>query len=93
MTALTGIQLAENATAGELHMDITDTNSPYTRALKNSAYGTDVNVQDIIRYYDHQVYLKDPRDPGLQRDLPAFASAPAFTPPMPRRPSSANWPD
>ena len=43
-----------------------------------SRYGTDVNVKDIIRYYDHQVYLKDPRDPSLTRDLPGFRIAPRF---------------
>ena len=42
------------------------------------AYGTDVGVADIIRYYDHQVYLKDPRDPGLRRDLPGFRISPRF---------------
>jgi hypothetical protein len=42
------------------------------------AYGTDVDVADIIRYYDHQVYLKDPRDPGLRRDLPGFRISPRF---------------
>ncbi len=78
MSALAGIELAESLTAGELHVDITDTNSAYTRGLKNSAYGTDVNVPDIIRYYDHQIYLKDPRDPGLQRDLPGFRISPRF---------------
>ena len=37
-----------------------------------------MNVKDIIRYYDHQVYLKDPRDPSLTRDLPGFRVAPRF---------------
>jgi hypothetical protein len=35
-------------------------------------------VADIIRWYDHQVYLKDPRDPSLLRDLPGFRVAPRF---------------
>jgi hypothetical protein len=78
MTALTGIKLAESMTPGELHVDITNTNSAYTRGLRNSAYGTDVNVKGIIRYYDHQAYLKDPRDPRLQRDLPGFRISPRF---------------
>jgi hypothetical protein len=75
---LTGIQIGENDTAGELHVDIVNTNSPYLRGMKNTAYGTDVDVQDIIRYYDHQIYLKDPRDPGLRRDLPGFRINPRF---------------
>ncbi len=79
MSALTGIKLAENNTAGELHVDLTRTNHNYTKSLpENFAYGTDVNVADIIRFYDHRVYLKDPRDPGLQRDLPGFRVSPRF---------------
>jgi len=35
-----------------------------------------VNVDNIKRWYDHQIYLKDPRDPGLKRDLPSFRIAP-----------------
>jgi hypothetical protein len=45
---------------------------------KDLEYGTDVNVENIKRWYDHQVYLKDPRDPGLQRDLPGFRVSPRF---------------
>jgi len=79
MTALTGIKLAEDGTPDELHVDITNNNSAYTLGLpKNFAYGTDVNVNDIIRYYDHQIYLKDPRDPSLRRDLPGFRISPRF---------------
>jgi len=79
MQALTGIRLAEADSAGELHVDITSYDSPYTDGLpKGLAYGTDVNVANIIRWYDHQVYLKDPRDPGLQRDLPGFRIKPRF---------------
>jgi hypothetical protein len=37
-----------------------------------------VNVANIIRWYDHQVYLKDPRDPSLRRDLPGFRISPRF---------------
>jgi hypothetical protein len=79
MQALTGIHLVEDDTAGELHVDITSYDSPYTQGLpKGLAYGTDVNVAHIIRWYDHQVYLKDPRDPGLQRNLPGFRITPRF---------------
>ena len=67
MRALTGIRLAESNTAGELHVK-----------TKDLDYGTDVNVANIKRWYDHQVYLKDPRDPGLQRDLPGFRVSPRF---------------
>lgn len=79
MTALTGIKLAESDTTGELHVDIADVDHPYTKSLpKGFAYGTDVNVPDIIRYYDHRIYLKDPRDPSLRRDLPGFRISPRF---------------
>jgi hypothetical protein len=79
MRALTGINLAAVETAGELHVDITDRGHAYTRGLPEAfAYGTDVNVADIIRWYDHQVYMKDPRDPSLRRDLPGFRIAPRF---------------
>jgi hypothetical protein len=74
MRQLTGIQVSEDNTPGELHVDITAANA-YSKPL---AYGTDVNVANIIRWYDHQVYLKDPRDPGLQRDLPGFRVSPRF---------------
>ena len=77
--ALTGIHVAETDSAGELHVDVTSFDSPYTRGLPNpTAYGTDVNVQDIKHWYDHQLYLKDPRDPSLQRDLPGFRISPQF---------------
>jgi hypothetical protein len=80
MRELTGIHLAENDSAGELHVDITSYEHPYTEGLaKGFSYGTDVNVANIIRWYDHQVYLKDPRDPGLKRDLPGFRINPRFT--------------
>ncbi len=79
MSTLTGITLAGNDTPGELHVDINNSNHPFTSSLpKNFAYGTDVGVQDIIRYYDHQIYLKDPRDPSLRRDLPGFRISPRF---------------
>jgi len=79
MQALIGIRLAENTVPGELHVDITSYDHPYTKSLaRGSAYGTDVNVADIIRWYDHQIYLKDPRDPSLRRDLPGFRISPRF---------------
>jgi hypothetical protein len=79
MQALTGIRLAENTIPGELHVDITSYDHPYTKSLaRGSAYGTDVNVANIIRWYDHQVYLKDPRDASLRRDLPGFRISPRF---------------
>jgi hypothetical protein len=79
MSALTGIQLAEDMRAGELHVDVTNRDHPMTRGLRTGlAYGTDERVPEIVRYYDHQVYLKDPRDPGLNRDLPGFRISPRF---------------
>ncbi len=79
MRALTGIDLAESDSAGELHVEITFFDHPYSKALpKGFAYGTDVNVENIKRWYDHQVYLKDPRDPSLRRDLPGFRISPRF---------------
>ncbi|MBZ5499416.1 MAG: beta-galactosidase [Acidobacteriia bacterium] len=79
MRALTGIRLAETGSAGELRVGITSYNHSYTRSLpKGLAYGTDVNVENIKRWYDHQIYLKDPRDPSLRRDLPGFRISPRF---------------
>ena len=79
MQELTGIHLAENDTAGELTVDITSFDHPYTKGLAPGfKYGTTVDVQKIIRTYDHQIYLKDPRDPSLQRDLPGFRINPRF---------------
>jgi hypothetical protein len=79
MQVLTGIHVAETNSAGELHVDISSFDSPYTSGLPNpTAYGTDVNVADIRHWYDHQLYLKDPRDPSLQRDLPGFRISPQF---------------
>lgn len=76
---LTGIHVAETDSPAELHVDITSFDSPYTRGLPHpTAYGTDVNVADITHWYDHQLYLKDPRDPSLQRDLPGFRVHPQF---------------
>jgi hypothetical protein len=79
MRALTGIRIGADDSAGELHVAITSRGHPYTKDLAdNFAYGTDVNVENIKRWYDHQIYLKDPRDPGLKRDLPGFRIAPRF---------------
>ena len=79
MSALTGIQLAEDMRPGELHVDVTNRDHPITRGLRAGlAYGTDERVADITRTYDHQIYLKDPRDPGLNRDLPGFRVSPRF---------------
>ena len=79
MRELTGIRIAESGSAGELHVDISNRESPYTKSLPPKfAYGTDVNVADIVRWYDHQLYLKDPRDPALRRDLPGFRISPRF---------------
>jgi hypothetical protein len=76
---LTGIHVEESNSAGELHVNVTSTDSPYTTGLPpNFAYGTDVNVKNITRWYDHQLYLKDPRDPSLRRDLPGFRIDPRF---------------
>lgn len=79
MHALTGIRLAEDGSAGELHVALTASKHAYTSSLpRGLEYGTDVNVAGIKRYFDHQLYLKDPRDPGLQRDLPGFRVQPRF---------------
>ena len=50
-------------------------------------------MANIIRWYDHQVYLKDPRDPSLRRDLPGFRISPRFWATIRRRRSSATWPE
>ena len=79
MRALTGIHLAESDSSGELRVEITSHDHAYSKSLPQGfAYGTDVNVENIKRWYDHQIYLKDPRDPGLQRDLPGFRVSPRF---------------
>lgn len=79
MSELTGINLAEDNSSGELRVEINGGEHPYVTGLKEGfAYGTDVDVESIIRYYDHQIYLKDPRDPSLVRDLPGFSISPRF---------------
>ncbi|MFC1601101.1 beta-galactosidase [Candidatus Sumerlaeota bacterium] len=76
---LTGIGLAEEPSAGELRVELTNHDHPLTRQLPEGlAYGTDERVEEIIRHYDHRIYLKDPRDPGLHRDLPGFRISPRF---------------
>jgi hypothetical protein len=77
--ALTGIRLAEDPSAGELHVTLTSSDHPYTSALpRGLEYGTDVNVANIKQYFDHRLYLKDPTDPSLRRDLPGFRVQPRF---------------
>jgi hypothetical protein len=79
MKELTGINIVEDAPMGELHVDITNREHPITAGIpEGHAYGTDVNVANIIKYYDHRVYMKDPRDPGAVRDLPGFRIGPRF---------------
>ncbi|MEA1886790.1 MAG: beta-galactosidase [Bacteroidota bacterium] len=79
MSDLTGISLKGDNSTGELRVELTDYSHAYTKSLPyDFAYGTDVNVEEIIRWYDHQIYLKDPRNPKLERDLPGFRIAPRF---------------
>ncbi len=76
---LTGLRVAEDKSAGELRVELAASESPYTRGLPPGlAYGTDVNVDQIKRYFDHRLYLKDPTDPTMQRDLPGFRIQPRF---------------
>ncbi len=77
--ALTGIRVAEDASAGELHVTLNSSSHPYTSSLpRGLVYGSDVNVAQIKRYFDHRLYLKDPNDVTLQRDLPGFRIQPRF---------------
>jgi hypothetical protein len=79
MAALTGIKLSEDMAPGELRVVCTPDFAKQVSPKDSAAqYGTDINVDQIIRYYDHQVYLKDPRDPSLKRDLPGFRISPRF---------------
>jgi hypothetical protein len=79
MRALTGIRLAESDSPGELRVEITARDHPYTRSLPTGlAYGTDVNVESIKPWFDHRLYLKDPTDSTLRRDLPGFRISPRF---------------
>jgi hypothetical protein len=75
---LTGIGLAESGQAGELRVQITNSAHPYTRSLPaGMVYGTDVNVETIRRYFDHQIYLKDLSNLSLP-PLPGLKIAPRF---------------
>jgi hypothetical protein len=77
--ALTGIRVSEDRSAGELHVDLANGDHPYVSGLPHGfAYGTDVNVEAIKRTFDHRLYLKDPTDVALKRDLPGFHVAPRF---------------
>lgn len=79
MSELTGIKLEEDSSAGELRVEITGPDHPFTSTLdEGTVYGSDVDRENIIRWYDHQVYMKDPRDPKLERDLPGFSFSPRF---------------
>jgi len=79
MQALTGIRLRESDSPGELRVEITARDHPYTRSLPHGlAYGTDVNVDSIKPWFDHRLYLKDPLDSTLRRDLPGFRISPRF---------------
>ena len=79
MRALTGIRLAESDSPGELRVEITSRDHPYTQSLPAGlAYGTDVNLDSIKPWFDHRIYLKDPSDSTLRRDLPGFSICPRF---------------
>ena len=79
MLALTGIRLAETDSPGELRVEISSHDHPFTKSLAAGlAYGTDVNVDSIKPWFDHHLYLKDPSDSKLQRDLPGFSISPRF---------------
>jgi hypothetical protein len=79
MRLLTGIRIQEDPSAGELHVELNSSSNAYTKGLpKGLAYGTDVNVEAIKSTFDHRLYLKDPSDPSLIRDLPGFRISPRF---------------
>jgi len=79
MRALTGIRLAESGSPGELRVEITSRDHPYTESLPAGlAYGTNVKVDNIKPWFDHRLYLKDPSDSTLRRDLPGFSISPRF---------------
>ncbi len=59
MSALTGIRLAESDSSGELRVQISSQDHPYTNSLPAGlAYGTDVNVEKIRLSYNSFGYLK-----------------------------------
>jgi hypothetical protein len=79
MRSLTGLRLAETDLPGELRVEVTSHDHPYTRSLPPGfAYGTDIKVDLIKPLFDHRLYLKDPADPTLRRDLPGFRINPRF---------------
>ncbi len=60
MSALTGIRLAESDSPGELRVQLTSRDHPYTNPLPAGlAYGTDLNVEKIRLSYNSFGYLKD----------------------------------
>jgi hypothetical protein len=59
MFALTGIRLAESDSSGELRIQLTSWDHPYTKLLPAGlAYGTDLNVEKIRLSYNSFGYLK-----------------------------------
>ena len=79
MQSLTGIRLAEDDSPGELHVEVTNFEHACTKDVpKGLSYGTDVNVEAIKATFDHHLYLKDPSDPSLRRDLAGFRITPRF---------------
>lgn len=79
MQVLTGIRLAATDSPGELRIEISAHDHPYTKSLPAGfAYGTDVNLDSIKPWFDHRLYLKDPSDSTLERDLPGFNISPRF---------------
>jgi hypothetical protein len=78
MRRLTGIRLAERPEPGDLRVEISNADHPYTRSLpRGAAYGTDVNVEGIRRTFDHRIYLKDLSRRDLP-SLPGFKVSPRF---------------
>ncbi len=75
MSALTGIRLAEDDSRGELRVQLTSQDHPYTASLPvGLAYGTDINVDEIKETFDQQVYLQD----VAGHNLPGFSISPRF---------------
>jgi len=77
---LTGFRFVESMTPGELQDEITSFDHPYTSTLPRGglAFGTDVNVMIIRKFFDVDSYLKNLRDYFCMR-LPRFSIAPRFT--------------
>lgn len=77
--ALTGIRVAADPSAGELRVEVTSYDHPYTQSLpRGFVYGTDWNAVEIKRYFDHRLYLKDASDPSMRRDVSGFHIQPRF---------------